>query len=203
MNTLWTPNIFFLYEIHDSKPHYFIMNDHAETGKFQISNLNDSKELFSMEKSIEMNKKEYFRCENELSGYIANRDPQLLPTTNKIDIRIEYFRQVRARYIEWFLRNGIPITNETMLERIARKNSIDTEGIDLSKCNDRMLTTIKLLAANPRNIIKGSELLIRVDAELNTRTSYHRVSEVFKSNRDLYHRYIEVVEKGIYKLNSN
>ena len=198
------PNTFYLFELrntsNDNHPFYFIMNDSPEDGSFQISDALIFKEILSNEDIIQRNKSNYYKSLKIYAEYISHQEPSRISSPDKIDIRLEYFRLVKARYIDWFLRNNIALDVELELETIARENSLKLEGIDLTNYNERMITIIRLLNSKSHQTVKGSELLIQADSMLDTVTSYTRLSEVFKTNRQLFKAFIKTTSKGFYQI---
>ena len=201
------PHTFYLFELRNTSNNnyttYFIMNDSPEDGSFQISDALKYRELLSDKIIIQRNKSNYYESLKIYAEYISHQEPPRLSPPDKVDIRLEYYRHVKARYIDWFLRNNIALDVESELETIAIENSLELEGIDLTNYNERMITIIRLLNSNSHQTVKGSELLIQADSMLDTVTSYTRVSEIFKTNRQLFKSFIKTTSKGFYQIRSN
>ena len=66
-----------------------------------------------------------------------------------------------------------------------------------------MMAIISVLDSLNGKEITGDMLLIHADNIIGTQTSYMRVSEIFKTNRKLYHAFISNPRKGIYKMTIN
>ena len=181
-----------------------------DTGEFVALKLPDSNsdyisvktELKPDNKLIEENNiEQYLRCNNLLrqnSFYLNERSG----VNGKLNLRITYLNQVRQRYLDWFRRNKLIIHNSE-ISRIASQNNINTVDINLDSVNDRMMAIISVLDSLNGKEIKGDMLLIHADNIIGTQTSYMRVSEIFKTNRKLYHAFISNPRKGIYKMTIN
>ena len=181
-----------------------------DTGEFVALKLPDSNsdyisvktELKPDNKLIEENNiEQYLRCNNLLrqnSFYLNERSG----VNGKLNLRITYLNQVRQRYLDWFRRNKLIIHNSE-ISRIASKNNINTVDINLDSVNDRMMAIISVLDSLNGKEITGDMLLIHADNIIGTQTSYMRVSEIFKTNRKLYHAFISNPRKGIYKMTIN
>ena len=181
-----------------------------DTGEFVALKLPDSNsdyisvktELKPDNKLIEEhNIEQYLRCNNLLrqnSFYLNERSG----VNGKLNLRITYLNQVRQRYLDWFRRNKLIIHNSE-ISRIASKNNINTVDINLDSVNDRMMAIISVLDSLNGKEITGDMLLIHADNIIGTQTSYMRVSEIFKTNRKLYHAFISNPRKGIYKMTIN
>ena len=144
------------------------------------------------------NRNQYFRC-----NYLLTQNSLLLNeragTNGKINLRIVYLKQVRQRYLDWFRRNDIKINNSE-LTRIASQNNINTDNINLDSSNSRMIAVISVLDTLNGEEISGKSLLINVDNILGTQTSYMKISEIFKINRNLFQCFVTRPRKGYYKL---
>ena len=181
-----------------------------DTGEFVALKLPDSNsdyisvktELKPDNKLIEENNiEQYLRCNNLLrqnSFYLNERSG----VNGKLNLRITYLNQVRQRYLDWFRRHKLIIHNSE-ISRIASKNNINTVDINLDSVNDRMMAIISVLDSLNGKEITGDMLLIHADNIIGTQTSYMRVSEIFKTNRKLYHAFISNPRKGIYKMTIN
>ena len=99
------PHVFYLYELKfkdtDSFTNYYIMNDSSDDGSFQISDILNYKKLLSNQDVIKRNKSYYYKSLNSYAKYVSHQELTNLSRSDKIDIRLEYFRQVKARYTDW------------------------------------------------------------------------------------------------------
>ena len=151
----------------------------------------------------EHNYKEYNNCVDELNKYVLHKNSDQYRHSDKVDRRIQFLNEVKSRFVDWFVNNDIAIKKEDSLVKIARKNNLNIDNIDLSKASKRMIKAIEILYLSNDEPIAGLELLIKIDEVLEAKTEYNKVSEIFKPNRDLFGVFVEIVQKGKYRIKKN
>ena len=146
------------------------------------------------------NTKAYIRAHEMLSEYQADYN-ETIHANGKPKLRIDHLSTVLGYYYDWFKLKDFPLPlliEDQRLKLDYQMVRIDGEDVSL---NRRQTCVLKVLQNTPVPLTT-SMLLYKVDAMLNTITSYTKVSEIFKNNKHVYTSCL-LVENRLYSLKDN
>jgi hypothetical protein len=146
------------------------------------------------------NTKSYIRAHKLFSTYQADYN-EIIHANGKPKLRINHLSTVMGYYYDWFKLNN------HSLPKVDEGQILNIENLTVKICgevvrvNERQAYLL-LVLQNSDVPLTTSFLLSRLDAMLNTITSYTKVSEIFKKNKLVYNSCI-LVENRLYSLKDN